>query len=78
MIFWPNLTFDLFIFFTKLAIKAWVIFYRGAVNIENVAVYVGNKFYLNGFSIQPVYQVKKKKGFRQEKRAEKVSFWDLK
>jgi hypothetical protein len=47
------------------------------VNIENVAVYVGNKFYLNGSSIQPVYQVKKK-GFRHEKRAEKGSFWDLK
>ncbi len=75
MIFWPNLTFDLFIFFTKLAIKAWVIFYRGAVNIENVAVYVGYKFYFYGFLIQPVYQVKKK-GFHREKRAE--SFWDLK
>jgi hypothetical protein len=30
------------------------------VNIENVADYVGNKFYFYGFSIQPVYQVKKR------------------
>jgi hypothetical protein len=30
------------------------------VNIENVAVYVGNKFYFYGFSMQPVYQVKKR------------------
>jgi hypothetical protein len=35
------------------------------VNIENVAIYVGNKFYCSGFSIQPVYQVEKRVSVRE-------------
>jgi hypothetical protein len=42
------------------------------VNIENVAIYVGNKFYFYGFSIQPVYQVKK--GFPSGKTSRKRIF----
>jgi hypothetical protein len=35
------------------------------MNIENEAVYVGNKFYFYGFSIHPVYQVKKRVSVRK-------------
>jgi hypothetical protein len=42
------------------------------VDIENVAVYVGNRFYFYGFSIQPVYQVKK--GFPSGKKSRKRVF----
>ncbi len=68
MIFWPNLTFDLFIVFTKLAIKALGdFFYRGAVKIENVAIYVGNKFYFLWF-FNTTCVSGQQKGSRWEKR----------
>ncbi len=30
------------------------------MNIENLAICIGNKFYFVGFSIQPLYQVQKR------------------
>jgi hypothetical protein len=33
-------------------VKAWVIFYKGALNIENVSIYIVTKLYYFGFSIQ--------------------------
>jgi hypothetical protein len=42
-----------------------VIFYRGAVNNENLATYFWNMFNFFGFSIQPAYQVKKRVSVRK-------------